>query len=282
MEPVLLEKGLAELRSLGFTIRTTSGVFERDGFTAGTRETRLRELQELFLSDEVAGIVCARGGAGSARLLRSLDPAVFFSNPKAFVGYSDITFLHLYLCRLGLVTFYGPMVAKELAEGSYDRESFLDTLTGQAPRTNFGDLRSLNSGTAEGRLLGGCLSLVAAAAGTPWALAADEDVILFLEDRDEPPYRIDRMLFQLGSSGAFSQVKGIVFGQMPGCSPDPESGYSLESVILAALAHLDIPVAIGLPAGHAVSPGLTLPLGVRARLSCNGHAQLELLESAVA
>jgi muramoyltetrapeptide carboxypeptidase len=281
VDPQSLENGVAELRSLGFEVCPSPGVLERQGFVAGSPETRLRELNDLLASESVRGIVCARGGAGSAQLLKGLDPQFIEAHHKVFVGYSDITWLHLLLNRLGLVTFYGPMAAREFGLASYDPESFLGTLTGDGPHAVHGGLETLRRGSAEGRLLGGCLSLISAAVGTPWTLPEEDETILFLEDVDEAPYRVERMLFQLRESGRLANVRGIVFGEMPGCAPDPSAGYSLQDVILRALDGLDIPVALGLPAGHARSPAVTLPLGARARLVCEDRAELRLLESAV-
>lgn len=285
VDPPALDKGVAQLESLGFRVRRAGGILERRGFTAGTLETRLADLRGLFADDEVKGIVCARGGAGASGLLPRLDGEWLRARPKAFVGYSDITLLHLYLNRRGLVTFHGPMVAKDLATGAYDRPSLLGALTGQGPpyRSEAEDLLPLRPGEAEGRLRGGCLSLLASAAGTPWALETKgDDTILFMEDVDEPPYRIDRMLRQLRASGALSGVRGIVFGDMKGCSPRLDADYTLEDVIGEALEGLDVPLAFGLSSGHSTGPNVTLPFGVRARLSCSAdEARFELLESAV-
>ena len=281
VDPESLERGVGELRSLGFEVRLSPGVLERDGFVAGSAETRLRELHDLLVSESVNGVVCARGGSGASQLLKGLDPALVEAHHKVFVGYSDITWLHLFLNRLGLVTFYGPMTAREIGLGSYDRESFLRSVTGSDPPAH-GGLETLRRGIAEGRILGGCLSLISAAVGTPWTLPVEEDTILFLEDVDEAPYRVERMLFQLRESGRLANVRGIVFGEMPGCAPDPSAGYSLQEVLLRPLEGLDVPVALGLPAGHALSPAVTLPLGTRARLLCEDQSELRLLEPAVA
>ncbi|HEV7499435.1 MAG TPA: LD-carboxypeptidase, partial [Vicinamibacteria bacterium] len=147
-----------------------------------------------------------------------------------------------------------------------------------------GDLLVLREGTAEGRLLGGCLSILAAAAGTPWALRPDpEGTILFLEDVDEKPYKVDRMLLQLRSSGAFEGVRAVVFGDMKGCNPPASAEFTLEDVIHESLAGLEIPVVLGLSSGHVTGPNVTLPLGVRARLRCHDdEARFEVLEPSVA
>jgi len=286
VDAAALDEGVAELEVLGFRVRRADGILDRRGFTAGPEPARRAALGGLFADDEVKGIFCARGGAGASSLLPHLDAEWFRARPKVFVGYSDITLLHLFLNRAGLVSFHGPMVAKDLAARAYDRPSLLWAVAGQGEpyRSDAEDLLSLRAGAAEGRLRGGCLSLLASAAGTPWALdTKSEDTVLFVEDVDEPPYRIDRMLRQLRSSGALAGVRGIVFGDMKGCSPRLDADYTLEDVIREALEGLDVPVALGLSSGHSTGPNVTLPLGVRARLACSADAaRFEILEPAVA
>jgi len=279
-----LQRGVAELESLGFRVRVPDGILESARFTAGSVDRRVAELGTLFEDTQLAGIFCARGGAGAGQLLARLDAELLARYPKVFVGYSDITFLHLLLGRAGLVTFHGPMVARDLADAEYDRASLLAAVTGEGAPYASGedDLLPLRAGSAEGVLRGGCLSILAGAAGTPWSLRPDpEGTLLFLEDVDEPPYRIDRLLWQLRRSGAIDGVRGVVFGDMRGCSPPLSADWPLEEVLLDALAGLDVPVALGLSSGHAASPNLTLPLGVRARLECGGTARFEILERAV-
>jgi muramoyltetrapeptide carboxypeptidase len=285
VHPGRLQEGVAALRGLGFDVQVGEGVLAGRRFTAGTVDRRVQELHDLFADDAVAGVICARGGAGASSLLARLDQEVFRAHPKVFVGYSDATALHLFLQRLGLVTFHGPMVARELADGSFDRASLFIALTGEgAPYASApDDLLALRPGLAEGRLRGGCLSLLAAACGTPWQLrAGGEPTILFMEDVDEPPYRIDRMLRQLRDARVFEGVTGVVFGDMKGCSPPVDADWGLQDVLLEALDGLEAPVALGLSSGHTSSPFVTLPLGVRARLECTAdEARFALLEPAV-
>lgn len=282
-----LSRGVAEVTALGFDPVVPDGLLEQRGFTAGTVERRVLELYRLFEDDGIAGVFCARGGAGQIQLLRRLELGRLLAHPKVFLGYSDLTFLHALLNNGGLVTFHGPMVAREMALGAYHRASLLAALKaeGQPYVADGDDLLALRGGSADGRLLGGCLSILAAGLGTPWALrmADDEPVILFLEDVDEPPYKIDRMLRQLAAAGAFERVCGIVLGDFPGCSPPIAADFTLEDVILEALEELRIPIALGLSSGHTKSPQLTLPLGVRARLECGPErAAFRILEPAVA
>jgi muramoyltetrapeptide carboxypeptidase len=277
---------VAELEALGFAVRASQTLLENERFTAGSAKLRAAELTALFEDREVAGIFCARGGAGAAHLLGRLDPQVIARNPKALVGYSDITFLHLLLAREGLVSFHGPMVARDMADGAYDRDSLLRAISGEGEPYASGedDLLPLRRGAGEGVLRGGCLSILAGSAGTPWALRPDPGgTLLFVEDADEAPYRIDRMLWQLRRSGALDWVRGVVFGDMKGCSPPLRADWALEDVLLDALAGLDVPIALGLSSGHSAGPNVTLPLGVRARLECGETAaRFAVLEPAVA
>lgn len=285
IEPDELAKGVRELESLGFRVRVPEGILARTRFTAGSVERRVAELHALFGDPEVRAVVCARGGAGAGGLLDRLDPGILARNPKPFVGYSDATALHLFLARLGQVSVYGPMAGRGLHPGGYDAPSFLAAVCGEGTPYASGpdDLLSLRPGEDEGVLRGGCLSLLAAAAGTPAAITSDpEGTILFLEDVRERPFRIDRMLTQLRRSGAIAGVRGVVFGEMKGCAPEADADYRLEDVLLDGLAGLDVPVALGLSAGHANNPIVSLPLGVRARLVCGDKdARLEVLEAAV-
>jgi muramoyltetrapeptide carboxypeptidase len=282
-----LGRGVAELERLGFAVLVAEGVLEHRGFTAGTVENRLRQLHGLFADPAVAAIMCARGGAGTVQLLPHLDRDLVQENPKPLVGYSDITCLHLEMERLGLTSLHGPMVARELADGgtAYDLASLWHALTGEGEPYASGpdDLVALAGGSGAGVLRGGCLSLLAAAAGTPWALRSlDEPTILFVEDIDERPYRVDRMLRQLRASGALQGVTGVVFGDMKGCAPGFHEDYALEEILLEALDGLDVPVALGLSSGHTTHPNVTLPFGVPARLECTGgEARFAVLEAPV-
>ena len=281
-----LARGVAEIERLGFAVRVAPGALERTGFTAGTAQARLEQLHGLFADPDVRAIACARGGAGALHVLPQLDLSLLLAQPKPVLGYSDVTAFHLALGQQGLPSLHGPMVAWELAQGepAYDRASLWHALTGEGePWSSGPELLPLRDGAAEGVLRGGCLSLLAACAGTPWALrTAGEPTILFVEDVDEPPYRVDRLLRQLRLSGALEGVRGVAFGEMRGCRPAGDAGYRLEDVLVQALEGLDGPVACGVSSGHVSAPNVTLPLGVKARLACGGGgARLQVCEPAV-
>jgi muramoyltetrapeptide carboxypeptidase len=271
------------LRRLGFEVVEGEAVRARWRYAAGTVDARTRDLCAFWEDDSVAGLFCARGGAGAGWLAAGLDADAFAARPKALVGYSDLTYLHSLLNARGLVTFHGPMVASDFALGRYDEASLRAALSGEPPyEVGPGGMRPLRAGSAEGRLQGGCISILAAAAGTPFAMRPDPGgTILFLEDVKERPFRLDRALLQLRASGALEGVRGVVFGDMLECQPMEADGYALEDVLLGALEGLEVPVAIGLSSGHTENPNVTLPLGARARLTCaGGGARLEILEEA--
>ena len=276
-----MEKGLAELSRLGFRARLGSSVYAHSRFTAGDASQRAADLVELWDDPGVAAIFCARGGYGSLELLERLDPIRLKANPKIFLGASDPTALLCFLAgQAGMVSFHGPMVAQQIARGdsAYDIENLLRILGSPDPQGRLSPpVRVLHPGAAEGVLLGGCLSLVSALVGTPH-LPSFDDAIVFLEDTAVKPYQIDRMLQQLRLAGSFTGVRGVVFGEMPGCEQHPEQGYELDEVLADATRPLGVPVLSGFPSGHSVSAAQTLPFGVRARVDEDG---LSLLEGAV-
>jgi muramoyltetrapeptide carboxypeptidase len=280
VDPEALERGIAELESLELRFRVTPGTAERKGFTAGPPESRLAELHGLLADSEVAAVFCARGGAGAVHLLHGLDPELVRRHPKPLLGSSDATCLHAIYGQAGVVSFHGPMVAMSIADGSYDPDSLRSALF-RVPEPRVPaplPLTCLEPGEARGRLRGGCLSLLSCLVGTRWRSGADDEgTILFVEDVNERPYRLDRMLFQLRAADALRGVTGIVFGEMPGCRPGEDEGYTLEEVLCEALQGFDGPVAFGLASGHTLSPGLTLPLGVRVALECTASEGARLV-----
>lgn len=279
-----LHAGVRVLQDLGFRVHYTPRVFEQYRYLAGRDAARAAELTALFADPAIKAIFCCRGGYGSQRLLPYLDPALIMANPKIFVGYSDLTSLLLYFysqCRL--VTLHGPVVAGDLHPGLAPGvlRQLKGLLTGdrqamQPPVECLAGLTVLRPGSAEGRLLGGCLSLLVCAVGTPFQ-PQTQDTILFLEDRGERLYAIDRMLTHLKLAGLFEGVRGLVFGCIERVEADRHLPYTVEDVILDVLGDLEVPILYGFPAGHCAQ-SLTLPCGVRAALH---GAQLVLCESPV-
>jgi muramoyltetrapeptide carboxypeptidase len=279
-----LEAGCAALHRAGYKTFHLDSILERDLYFAGTAGRRMRELEEMFDRDDVRAILCARGGYGANYLLQNLDWKKIQNHPKIFVGYSDITCLLTQFVDSGLVAFQGPMAAKDWAHADgLSLESWIAALTQTAPwdvRINNG-VMALAEGEAEGRLYGGCLSILVASLGTAYEIKTD-DTILFLEDIGAKPYQIDRMLMQLKLAGKLQNVRGLIFGEMIDCIQAANQDYTLQEVIMRIAGELNIPVAYGLKSGHVTSNNITLPLGVKAKLQVEKEqVGIKILESAV-
>jgi muramoyltetrapeptide carboxypeptidase len=280
-----LEAGCEALRGAGYRPFYLDSILEQDLYFAGSVERRARELEEMFVRDEVRAIVCARGGYGANYLLRELDLEKIKAHPKILVGYSDITALLTHVVdAAGLVTFHGPMAAKDWAhEDGVDLVSWRSALSGAIPwDVALGaGVSGLVEGEAEGVLYGGCLSILVASLGTPYEIKT-AGTILFLEDLAAKPYQIDRMLMQLKLGGHLDEVRGIVFGEMLDCGQTANQGYTLQEVVTRIVGDLGIPVAFGVRSGHVTSGNITLPFGVRAQLAVHAaQVAIRILESAV-
>jgi muramoyltetrapeptide carboxypeptidase len=280
----LVAAGIERLRGLGYDPVLSPNALARGPlYYAGTVAERVSDLHAAFADESIDGILCTRGGWGSAELLPHLDADLIRANPKPFIGYSDHTSLHIWLQRFaGLVTFHGPMCAADFShKESQDPASWRDALEGSA-NWSLGasdGLRVLNPGIAEGELTGGCLSIFVESLATPYA-AMPSGGILFLEDIGTKPYQWDRQLLHLRYSGHLERATGIVLGDMTQCVP-PEDQVLLEQAVLHALRDFPGPVAIGLRSGHVAAGNITLPLGVRARLDLTAEPRMEFLEAAV-
>jgi muramoyltetrapeptide carboxypeptidase len=296
VEEARLERGLAELGRLGWRAQyDRAQVLAADGFFSGSAESRLAALQGGLAETETRAIFCSRGGYGSTMLLDALSGVrALADSPKAVLGYSDLTSLQIFLWqRFRWVTFYGAMVASGMdkgagAEKGYDRDSLQRALTetreGWPVELRGEPLASGISGVAEGTLLGGCLTLIETSLGTPWELET-EDSVLVLEDRAMKPWQVDRAFVHLRQAGKFLGVQGIVLGDFPECE-GPAGTETVRDVAARVLAPLGVPIAWGAPVGHTMRPMLTLPLGVRARLTAKHDAgsavtRLDILEPAV-
>lgn len=276
VEPADLHRGVLRLERLGFKVVLGGHVGKGHRYLAGKDPDRAADLQSMFERRDISAVLCARGGSGAARLLRFLDRDRLFSAPKIFVGCSDITTLLLYLSRtFGWTTFHGPMAATQFGRGPNPAmdENFLRVLGGEAVEMSFPGVRTLRGGQAEGVLTGGCLTLICTTIGTPYEIET-EGKILFIEDTDEAPYRIDRMLSYLKELGKFDQVRGVVFGQMPRCQPE-----FLPEIILEIFDELPVPILFGFPSGHGESIA-TLPFGIPVRID-GVTGSLRMLEPAV-
>lgn len=275
MDAAELARGCEALRQLGYKVIQGDAVVERDLYFAGSVERRLRELEQMFENDVVKAIVCARGGYGSNYLLPRLRLESVLRHPKIFVGYSDITSLLTYFTDHGLVTFHGPMVAKDWAhEDGVELAAWRAIMGGEGfviSSSATSELQPLKMGDAKGILYGGCLSMLVASLGTPYE-AHTEGKLLFVEDVGAKPYQVDRMLMQLKLAGKLEGVQGILFGEMLDCVQVGGQEYTLQDVVMRIVGDLGVPVAYGFRSGHVRAGNCVLPFGVGARLEVTSDA----------
>jgi len=280
-----LEAGVAELARLGLVAEFDDSLFDRRLIFAGTDARRRAECERAFADPEARAVFAARGGGGTARILPIDALDALRDRPRAFSGFSDLTILHQAMAARRLVSFYGPMVAWDMARaegaaGGYDEALFRRLLLDGEPGGPIAPagIEFLRGGAAEGRLAGGCLSLLSACVGTPESPVFDGAVVV-LEDENEYPHRVDRFLHHLRRAGAFRGACAVILGDFPGCEPKPGTGMTVRDVLLDFFADFEGPVAWGFPIGHTPRPNLTIPLGTRARLD-DGPGALDLLEAA--
>ena len=280
------DRGLVELRNLGFEPVFEESVFARGHYVAGDSSLRAAAFLNAWRNPAVRAIVAVRGGYGSVQLLPYLNADDLRHDPKAFVGYSDLTSVLTHLTiGCGIVSFHGPMLDRRLGYGpaGYDRASFVRALTSVEP---LGELMSpgletFKPGEAEGVLVGGTMTQLVASLGTPYAFAPPRGHVLFLEDVSERPYRLDRMLTQLRFAGILALASAVVLGEFVGCD-EPEGEPLARATLAELLKDFDGPVIFGFPSGHTDGPSVTLPFGVKARVVAAGAPKLVIEESGVA
>lgn len=273
VRPERLEAGLLALRRLGFEPVLADNLALSHGLFAGRDEERLAAFHRLAADPDLQAIFFARGGYGALRLLPALDWDLLRRHPRAYIGYSDVTpFLLEVVRRLGLAAFHGPMVAADLARGlAPDEErSLLDALAGRYPASlPFRSwVRPPREGPVAGPLLGGCLSLLVSVLGTPWSPDL-EGAVLFWEDVNEKPNRVDRMLTHLRLSGNLAKIEGMIVGHLDDAAASgggpAELAPDWPALVADSLAGFPWPIAWGIESGH-LQPNWTLPLGLSARL----------------
>lgn len=283
-----IQRAAEETIRMGFRVKLGASAGQKYGYLSGIDDIRANDINTMFADDEVDAIVCLRGGYGAMRILDKLDYDLIAQHPKIFVGFSDITALHIaFQNKCSLVTFHGPMAAANWASKPLDdfsRNSMYRALMNTDP---VGELinppeyprETVNPGQAEGLLTGGNLMLMASSLGTPWEIDT-KNRILFIEEVGERTYCVDRMLTQLRLAGKFDDCAGIVFGNFTDCPIEyPEYGLSLDEIIRDVVSPCGKPVFTGLRCGHC-SPNLTLPFGVKCSLDAD-NCTLTVLESAV-
>lgn len=270
-KPEFVEKGIDRLLHYGYKpLLMPHALAHGPLYYAGTVEQRLRDLHAAFGNPDVEGLLCTRGGWGSAELLPHLDVQLVRANPKVFVGYSDHTSLHVWLWNeFHMMSFYAPMVAADWSNmDGVHRATWHAAVEAKSKWSvdSHDGVRSLRGGEVEGRLLGGCLSIIAEGLGTPWAIRIDEPTVLFLEDIGTKPYQWDRMLQHLRAAGMLKHVRGIILGDMT-ANVKPDEMSLLEAACMHALDDFVGPIAIGLRSGHVVGQNRSLPLGAWVKMN---------------
>lgn len=286
VQPEQREKALQLFSCFGYKIKLGESVCRQYGYLAGSDELRANDINRMFADPEVKAVFCLRGGYGTSRILPLIDYTLIRRNPKIFVGYSDITALHLAIHKkTGLVTFHGPMVAELTKEADCLSWSVLfRNLTDPRPAGEYTEppdmfQYTITGGTAEGPLIGGNLSLLVSTLGTSYEVET-RGKILFIEEVGEEPYRVDRMLVHLRSAGKLQAASGIIFTECTDCKPeDPEKSLTIRQVLNELIKPLGIPSYYGLKAGHT-RPNLTLPIGVYARMNAS-EGWLRMMEGGV-
>ena len=281
------DRGIAELRRLGFEPTYEEDVFARTGtYLSGAAEVRAAAFARAWSDPTIAALIAVRGGYGSVQMLPLLDPDMIRQAPKVFIGYSDNTSILSWLtCHCGITALHGPMIEGRLAKGSagFDAESMLGFMQDGAGRTLSPEgLSVVRGGEAVGPLYGGTVTQLSASLGTPYAFNPPVGHILFVDEVAERPYRIDRLLTQLRLAGILARAAGIVFGELPRCDEPVEGGPAIRDVLRDLLAGFPGPVLFGLPSGHTAGACLTLPFGVHARVLAGADPAVVVEEAAVA
>ncbi len=279
-----LDKTRSVLKNLGFKTVLSKNALGRWGYYSGTDAERVRDIHEMFSNPQIDAIITTRGGSGCNRLLPMLDYDLIKNNPKALIGYSDITALvNAIYAKTGLIGFHGPVITSTWNDFTINhfRQTVMEGMKVlcKNPIESRDDhiVRTINPGKAQGTLVGGNLSVISTMLVDdyfpPW-----EDSILFLEDVEEGVYRIDRMLMHLKLAGVLDKIRGIVFGQCTSCEEE-ETGFTLEEVLHHYIKPLDIPAWYGSMIGH-IYDKFTIPVGLKAEINAD-RGTIQFLESAV-
>lgn len=278
-----IEISIKAMEELGFEVILGESAKGYHGFLSGSDELRASDINNMFEDKSIKGIFAIRGGYGASRILDMLDYDMIKKNPKVFAGYSDVTALHnVFNEKCKLITFHTPMASTEFYKGVDDytmnyfkKNIFNDEPLGILKNPIGQEIKTLVSGKAMGKLVGGNLSLIASSMGTPYELDT-KGKILFLEDVDESPYRIDRMLLQLKQCGKFKDASGIILGAWTNCEPKKdENSLSLTEVFEELIKPEGKPIIYDLACGHCM-PTMSIPLGVNVKIDTGNNEILVL------
>lgn len=274
-----IQPAIKAMEDLGLEVVLGESVTSKHGYLSGKDEIRAADINKMFKDESISGIFVIRGGYGSARLLDMLDYKMIKKNRKIFVGYSDVTALHNAINqKCNFITFHGPMPATEFYKDvdSYTMDCFKENIfqynsSGVLVNPEDKEIKTLVNGIAKGRLVGGNLTLVCSSMGTPYEIDT-KGKILFLEDIDEYPFRIDRMLLQLKQCGKFKDASGIILGAWTDCiAPNPEKSLSLIEIFEELIVPENKPTIYNFACGHCL-PTMTLPLGAKIKMNAKNHS----------
>ena len=280
----LIDKCVNSLNALGLKVVVGDSCLSEHGFLSGTDDIRANDINCMFADKNIKGIFALRGGYGCARLLNLIDFKLIKKNPKIFVGYSDITALHIAINQKSkLITYHGPMISTELIKGldEYSADYYKKFIFGsdkveEVFNPKGYNLEIINNGIISGQLIGGNLSLICSSLGTKYEINT-KNKILFLEEVEEVPYKVDRMLTQLKQSGKLKDANGIILGAFTNCiAPKNKKSLSLQEVFNEIILPLKKPTISNLICGHCL-PTLTLPLGAKVLLDAN-NKKIKILE----
>jgi muramoyltetrapeptide carboxypeptidase len=258
-------RGIHIFEEKGLEVFLPDGLLDATGYLAGSDKHRAQLVNQLFADNSIDAIICARGGYGSLRILSLLDYNIIAENPKVFIGFSDISaLLTVFFDRCGLVTFHGPVVTSLADANEFTIRSLFQTITSDGKLAiEVPNGITINPGTGSGILVGGNLATLCHLAGTPFA-PSFRNKILFLEDRAEAPYKIDRMLMQMRLADCFEGLAGLVLGSFEDCGPVE----GIVKIVKDIFGDFQIPIVAGLDAGHS-GTNLTLPIGIEATLDAD-------------
>ncbi|MGM0750748.1 MAG: S66 peptidase family protein [Bacillota bacterium] len=283
-KPGPLKKAISFLEELGLDIKLGRSVHKKYGYLAGYDEERIEDIHMMFKDHEVKAIFCACGGFGTGRIASRLDYTLIRENPKIFWGYSDITFLHTAIHQqTGIVTFHGPMLSSDIGLSdvhNLTKKSFEQLFQSKdiVYTSKLSPLETVVEGMASGPVIGGNLTLLVSTLGTPFEVDT-KGKILFIEDIDEEPYKVDRMMNQLKMAGKFHDACGIIIGDFKNCVPEKrDQSLTLDEVLKEHISNAGKPVLKGFKIGHS-SPSIAIPVGSIGRM--NTHDQTFIVETGI-
>lgn len=269
-----LDKAVEYLKELGLRVKLGRAVGKRCGYLAGTDEERVNDLHEMFQDPDVKAVICACGGYGTGRIAERIDYDIIRNHPKIFWGYSDITFLHIAIQQCtGMITFHGPMLSSDIGKEDVHpltKRSFQQLFHSMtlSLTEDVSPLETIVKGKAKGRLIGGNLALLVTTLGTPFEIDTREK-LLFIEDIDEEPYRIDRMLNHLKMAGKLSDAAGVLLCDFHDCIPKKrDESLMLKDIIQDYIVPEGKPALSGFKIGHS-SPNNAIPIGAEGVLDAD-------------